>query len=64
MAHITLSQQRIELDADQVEKLFSDEFEGWCPVCRNNRVSEGEPICCDCFKRALAYHVNHCACYP
>jgi len=54
----------IELDAAQIGDLFEAEFEGWCPVCKNAIINEGETICCSCFKTALAYHINTCGCYP
>ena len=53
-----------ELEAEQIAKLFEDEFEGWCPVCKNATVNKEETVCCDCFKQALTYHHDTCGCYP
>jgi len=54
----------IELDTAQIADLFEREFEGWCPVCKDQQINEGEVICCECFKAALEYHINTCGCYP
>ncbi len=53
-----------ELDTGTIADLFESEFDGWCPVCKNAKINEGEVLCCDCFKMALAYHINTCGCYP
>lgn len=53
-----------ELEAEQIANLFEEAFDGWCPVCKDQRINEGESLCCDCFKEALEYHVNTCGCYP
>ena len=53
-----------ELEADQIARLFEREFDGWCPVCKAVEVNVDESVCCDCFKQALAYHINTCGCYP
>ena len=39
----------IKLDAGRIAKLFEDEFDGWCPVCRNEPINVGEIICDNCF---------------
>lgn len=64
MGQIIETTATTELEADQIVTLFEREFEGWCPVCKNTTINEEEPICCNCFKQALAYHINTCGCYP
>ena len=61
---IVLEEVAAGLTTEQIAGLFEVEFEGWCPVCKNTKINEGEPICCECFKQALEYHVNTCGCYP
>lgn len=54
----------VELPAETIARMFEDEFDGWCPVCKNETINLGESICCGCFEQALAYHINTCGCYP
>jgi hypothetical protein len=54
----------IKLDTATITDLFEAEFWGWCHVCKNVKVNENEPVCCECFQKALEYHVNTCGCYP
>jgi hypothetical protein len=53
---------KLELEADAIEHLFELEFEGWCPICKDVCINEGETICCNCLTIALGYHVNMCGC--
>ena len=54
----------IELDDVVIADLFDKEFEGWCPVCKDESINAGEIVCCGCFKEAMAYHTNTCGCQP
>lgn len=54
----------IELETEQIAKLFEDEFGDRCPVCKNVPINDDEKICCECFRQALEYHINTCGCYP
>ena len=62
MAQEIIQAVTIKLSTHQVARLFEQEFDGWCPVCKMAEINLGESICCDCFKQALAYHVNTCGC--
>jgi len=61
---VTTITTEIELDAAHIVDLFENEFDDWCPTCTNALINDGEVVCCDCFKAALAYHINTCGCYP
>ena len=50
----------IDLDETQIAALFKDEYEGWCPVCKMERLAGGETICCSCFKKELEQHTDCC----
>ena len=63
MTSITVT-TNVELDMAAIDELFKKEFEGWCPVCTDVMISEGEVLCCNCLKGALEYHINTCGCYP
>lgn len=60
----TITQEgQLSLSMSEIADLFETEFDGWCPVCTDQRISDGQTICCECFKRALAYHSNTCECF-
>ena len=52
----------IELDDDQIERLFYEAFGGYCPACLMNIINDSEVVCCACLERALAYHHGFCDC--
>lgn len=60
VSHVQLS---IVLSDEDVADLFDEAYEGWCPICRNTKVSGGETICCECFREALSYHAYTCGCH-
>ena len=37
-------------------------MDGWCPICQNEQINQGEPCCCECAERVIRYHVSHCGC--
>lgn len=51
-----------ELAEDEILELFRWHFEGWCPVCCEQQINEGEPICCRCQEKANQYHHDTCGC--
>ena len=42
----------IELDTDEIGRVFSAEFAGWCPACQSMRIASEQVICDSCFEEA------------
>ncbi len=57
---IKLKEVTAQVGLTEIQELFEAEFEGWCPVCKNATISEGEILCCDCYKKANRYHFQFC----
>ena len=52
----------VDLGPDQIAHLFDAEYKGWCPLCRNTKITGYETMCCNCLAKALAYHKETCGC--
>ena len=52
MVKVTVPEVEIELEAEKVADLFEQEFSGWCPVCKYERIEAGAVICDTCYAQA------------
>lgn len=59
---VTESEITVDLDDEVVAQLFKEAFDGICPACQNNSVSEGDVICCECMGQAVVAHLGNGCC--
>ena len=62
--HPSMSSSSVTVDIDDATllELFEESFEGYCHVCKNRTINEGEIICCECLALALVDHRRNCGC--